>query len=71
MILSHGWLIFGIYDYRVMVGWCLEHITIQSWMVLFMLRESVCISGINYHGLFSSSIMEYMEFEFRVYDIWL
>jgi hypothetical protein len=31
----------------------------------------MCISGINYRGLFSSFIMEHMVFEFGVYDIWL
>jgi len=32
-------------------------------------ESTVCISDINYHGLFSSSIMEDMIFEFGVYNI--
>jgi len=75
---------FATHDYSVMIGWCLEYMFIQSWLVdvwnIWIINHgwcclcwgsTVCISGINYHGLFSSSIMEYRESEFGVYDIWL
>ena len=78
------WLMFSTYDYSVMVDWCLQHMIIQSWFVdvrniwLFsygwccLCWESiVCISGINYRGLFSSFIMVCRVFEFGVYVIWL
>jgi len=75
---------FATYDYSVMVGWCLEYMIIQSWLVdawnIWLFNHewcclcwgsTMCISGINYQGLFSSFIMEHMVFEFGVYDIWL
>ena len=88
---------FASYEYSSVVGWCLKHMIIESWLVdvlKYMITDSwlvgvwniqlfnhgwcclccgstVCISGINYHELFSPSIMEYRVFEFGVYDIWL
>ena len=43
---------------------------IQSWLVLLMLKKYYW-HLLHYHGLFSLSIMEYIIFKFRVYDIWL
>ena len=75
---------FAKYDYSVMIGWCLEYMFIQAWLVdvwnIWIINHgwcclcwgsTVCISGINYHGLFSSSVMECRVFKFGVYDIWL
>ena len=96
-LFSHCWLMFAPYEYSSMVGWCLKHMIIESWLVdvlKYMITDSwlvgvwniqlfnhgwcclccgsiVCISSINYHGLFSPSIMEYRVFELGVYDIWL
>ena len=94
-LFSCCWLMFASYEYSSVVGWCLKHMIIESWLVdvlKYMITDSwlvgvwniqlfnhgwcclccgstVCISSINYHGLFSPSIMEYRVFEFGVYDI--
>jgi len=78
------WLMFTTYDYLVMVDLCFQYMIIQSWLVdvrnIWLFSHGWCylywgsivyIFGMNYHGLFSSSIIGCRVFEFGVYNIWL
>ena len=51
--------------------WHMWDYIISSWLALFILQKHRLYLSINYHGLLSFSIMEYMAFGYGVYVIWM